>query len=401
MEQDATVGHADQDLEKVSLRQFRGSKYAREVVLAICVLLLMLLFGVTAIISRLYHAKVQALARDWTSKGASAFRSGNVAAALTDYRNALVYSPNDAALQLHLAQALAAAGRLDEAESYFMNLLAESPGNGEVNLELARIAAKKMKTVDAMRYYQSAIYGVWDANPLERRWKVRRELSEYLLTLGHLNDAQPEIIGLVQEVPAGDLDRQKVAGEFLLRAQLWDRALAEFTSILKFRPLDEEALTGAGTAAFQLGRYSEALADFDKLAVEKKPDPRVADLVERARAIVSANPWAEGLSAAEKSRRTLDALRQAAARAEDCARASGQFSQTPPVTPLQNLYATSLKMAPAWREANLARHPERIDAAMALAFQLEDAAAQQCGEPQSGPDRALRIMERSRARNGL
>jgi tetratricopeptide (TPR) repeat protein len=402
MDEGSSAGLAGRELAQAPLYQrLRAIEYSREVVLVISFVLLIVLFAVTAVVSRLYHDKVQSLANDWFSKGEAAFRSGNVTAALTDYRNALVYSPNNSAFQLHLAQALAAAGHLDEAESYFMNLLAESPGNGEINLELARIAVRKKQSVDPMRYYQSAIYGVWDTDPLTMRWNVRRELCEYLLGAGDLSHAQPEIIALAQEVPAGDLERQKLAGAFLLRGELWDRALAEFTSVLKFDPRDEEALAGAGQAAFDLGHYSDALGYFDRLSLEKKTSPHLAGMIEQARAIVFADPWGGGLSPAEGARRVSRALRQAQSRIEECSHQIGQpIAQTHPESGLQNLYATSVRMAREWSELNLTRHPDRIDAAMSLVFQMEDAAAQQCGEPQSGPDRALRIIEHSRERAG-
>jgi hypothetical protein len=63
---------------------------------------------------------------------------------------------------------------------------------------------------------------------------------------------------------------------------------------------------------------------------------------------------------------------------------------------MQKLYSTEQGMAGDWSEANLARHPDRIDAAMSLVFQMEDVAAQQCGEPQQGQDRILRMLGRSR-----
>jgi len=401
MKQDASSRLAEQEVAPASLPQkFGGRKYTREVVLAICSVLLIVLFATTAFVSRVYHQRIQALARDWSSRGTAAIQAGRLDEALAEFRNALVYSPNDKGIQLQLAQALAASGRLDEAESYFTNLLAESPGNGEINLELARIAARKNETVDAMRYYQSAVYGVWDADPLEQRWNVRREICEYLLRRGDLNDAQPEIIRLAQEVPASDLKRQKVTGEFFLSAQMWEKALIQFDSVLKFDPRDEEALARAGTAAFRLGRYADALHDFDKLSPEKKVEPQIGGIVRDTRAVVVADPWMNGISPAERARRTSAAVQQAASRAEDCAHRHGEsVSALPPVSDLQKLYA-KVKMAREWSEANLTRYPDRIDAAMAAAFEIEDASAQQCGEPQSEPDRVLRTIERSRERAG-
>ena len=398
MKEEAGAALADHDLKEASLYQkFRNIEYSRQFVLVICALLLIVLFAVTAVVSGLYHKKVQSLANEWFSRGESAFGASNPAAAITDYRNALVYSPNDATFQLHLAQALAAANHLDEAESYFANLLAESPGNGEINLQLARIAVRKGQRVEAMRYYQSAIYGVWESDPLARRWNVRRELSEYLLNIGDVADAQPEIIGLAQEVPAGDLNRQKIAGASLLRASLWDRASAEFDSVLKFHPQDQDAIAGVATALFQLGRYSDALAYFDRLSASRKTQPQIAEMMERSRAIVFADPWTPDLSAAESARRTSVALRQADSHLEDCAHQHGEaVTQVSGISDLQKIYAANTVRQ--WSELNLTRHPDRIDLAMSLVFKMEDAAVQLCGEPASGPDRALRVIEQGRKR---
>lgn len=389
-----------QQLEEVSLLQkLRSFEYSREAVLVFCFVLIVLLFATTALVSRLYHKKIHTLGDEWFSKGESAFQSGQVVSALNDYRNALVYSPNNPVFQLHLAQALAAAGRLDEAASYLTNLLAESPGNGELNLELARIAVRKNQPVDAMRFYESAIYGSWESAPLVRRWNVRRELVEYLLGHGDVADAQAEAIGLAQEVPAGDLERQKVAGEFLLRAGLWERAREEFQSELKFDSRDPEALAGLGTALFRSERYPEALLYFNRLPRDKRDDPQLEQMIGESRAIVEANPWFGGLSSQERARRTFDALNVAISRLAQCAHEHGEsLTETPAVSDFQKFYATRQNMTRDWSERNLELHPGRIDAAMALVFQIEDATAERCGEPATGPDRALRVIERLRER---
>ena len=132
---------------------------SREMVLLLCVLSLLVLFSFTAFVSRMYHKKVHMLADDWFAAGEERFQAGDTAAALTDYRNALVYSPNNTKFQFHLAEALGGAGRYDQARPYLLALLSESPGSGEVNLQLARIAVANNARADALRYYQGAIYG--------------------------------------------------------------------------------------------------------------------------------------------------------------------------------------------------------------------------------------------------
>jgi hypothetical protein len=60
--------------------------------------------------------------------------------------------------------------------------------------------------------------------------------------------------------------------------------------------------------------------------------------------------------------------------------------------------ATSNQNAADWTARNLRKYPERIEPAMSSVFELEDAAAGQCGEPQ-GADYALWLIGRSRAGN--
>jgi tetratricopeptide (TPR) repeat protein len=382
-------------------KSVKNRPYPREAILGGCLLLLTVMFGITGLASRLYRRKVHSLADEWLAKGEMASNSGQVSAALNDYRNALVYSPNNSLVQLRLAQALIADDRPDDASSYLLNLLADAPGNGEINLELARIAARKGETVDAVRYYEGSIYGVWDADPLVRRWEVRRELCEYLLNHGEVINAQPEIISLAQEALLGDLKQKQIAADLFLRADQWDRALNEDQSILKMDPRDQEALAGAGIAAFQLGRYPEALQYFNKLPNDKRDDPKIADMIEKARQIIAVNPYTEGLSVGERARITWTDLRQAMARTADCERQHKESpSDMPSVSNLQKLGVTSSSTAREWSELNLERYPDRIDSAMALVFSMEDTGAQLCGAPQTASDHALLVVAHSRERAG-
>src|SRR6204780_3387630 len=126
---------------------------SRELVLLLCVLALMGMLALTALFSRLYHKKVHTLADAMFAQGeadeqaaqqmAGEAKTAQLKLALTDYRNALAYNPGNPMFQFHLAKALAAAGRDDEARSYLVNLLSEAPGSGEINLELAPLATHR------------------------------------------------------------------------------------------------------------------------------------------------------------------------------------------------------------------------------------------------------------------
>ena len=82
--------------------------YSREMVLLTTLLLLLLSVMFTAFATRMYHKKYHVLGDEWFARGDQDFHSGDAAAALSDYRNALLYSPGNTNFQFHLAQALAA-----------------------------------------------------------------------------------------------------------------------------------------------------------------------------------------------------------------------------------------------------------------------------------------------------
>jgi predicted Zn-dependent protease len=375
----------------------KSSGYSREAVLATCLVLLAGMFGVTAFVTRTYHKRIHTLADDWYAEGNQALESQKNEEAVTDFRNALVYSPNNPIFQFHLAQALIAAGHTDDAQDYLLNLLSEMPGNGEINLSLARIAAQKNSMTDALRYYHSAIYGGWEKDAVEMRWRARQELCEFLLARNDTNQAEAEVIALADDTPRGDVGQLDAAGNLLLQTQLWSRALDEFRLALAADRHDAGAIAGLGTASFQLGRYTPAVEYFERLPKGERAKPEIARMLDVARQVLSADPFQPELSARERARRTAEALTQAKARTAQCTQTLGQpLPGTPAMTDLQKAYAAAEARKRDWTEIRLTIHPDEIEEAMRAAFQLENAAAQKCGEPQSGPDMILRLLERER-----
>jgi Tfp pilus assembly protein PilF len=153
------------------------SRYLQQRVLLLSLILLALLFVVTAALARAYHAREDALAKDWADKGNSDLTANKPAMACDDYRNSLSYVPDNPNVQLHLAEALLADGRLTEARSYLANLWDRAPGSGEVNLDLAHVSMRMGDPEQAIRYFRSAILGSWEADSSRQRRKARLQLS--------------------------------------------------------------------------------------------------------------------------------------------------------------------------------------------------------------------------------
>jgi tetratricopeptide (TPR) repeat protein len=380
---------------ETSLREESPRIYSRELVFLLCVLSLLTLVAITAFLSRMYHKQVHTLADGWFAQGERDMQAGNITAALTDYRNALVYNPYNTRFQFSLATALAAAGRGNEARAYLLNLLSESPGRGEVNLELARVAAQNNLTADAVRYYQGAIYGEWDADPFATRWQIRRELCGFLLDRGLVKQATPEVIALAENTSRNDVQRLKIVGQLLLRTQQWARAQELYHDLLAADRYDEEALAGAAKAAFELGQYSDALQYFNRLPRERRDAPDLASAYQLSQRVLAVDPFVSGLSAKTKAQRATDALTLAQTRLQNCARQNGEsLLETPPRTDLQLLWAQFQRTQNDWDQRDLERLPERLDASMEFVFGVENAAAKACGEP-LGDDRALWLLGRS------
>jgi tetratricopeptide (TPR) repeat protein len=370
----------------------KAEGYSREVVLLSCFGLMLVFLAVTAFVSRMYHKDVHVLADQWFAKGEAAFQAGNADEAVKDYRNAMVYSPANSSFQLRLAQALVTAGKYDQARSYLLNLLAESPGSGEINLSLARIAAADPKSPEeALRYYYGAIYGVWTSDPLAKRWQVRRELCDHLLSRGMTKQAQPEIMALAEDVPPGDLNRRKQAADLLMRVSLWNLALDSYRGILLARHADPDALAGAATAELEMGQYARAIGYLEALPPPRRKNPQISFTLSVAREAESEDPFLETLSRGERARRAAAALALAEARLETCSENAAPSSKAS----LEKLQSAFDQNQRSWTELSLSGNPALVGQAMNWVFQVEGSTAKSCGAPSDLPNRALLLLAQS------
>jgi tetratricopeptide (TPR) repeat protein len=373
---------------------------SREAVLLVSLLLLLVLFAFTAFFSRMYKKHIHVLADDWFARGEASFQAGDFKGAAADYRNGLAFSPDNPKFQFHLAKALATAGREEEAKAYFLTLLSEAPGSGEINLELARIAVRQGQMADALRYFQGAIYGEWTGDPVGKRWQVRKEFCEYLMDQGAFRQVEGELIALVDNTPLSDEERLKEVGGLLVRAQLWTRALSVFRSALALNKQDADALLGAGTAAFQLGNYAQALEFFNQLPREKKEHSDVSAMMETSRLVIEVDPFRPGLPLQERAEKAAKAVASAQSRLQDCAGKLGGWNALPSKADgLQKLHTTVQSLRKDWSAPNLRAHPDRIDAAMAWVFEVEIKSSNLCGTAQD-ENRALWLLGRGRGNGG-
>jgi tetratricopeptide (TPR) repeat protein len=366
---------------------------SRETILLLCVPVLATLFAITSTAAKLYHSQQRALAQEWYLRGEAGLKSGRAPEAIKDFGRALAYSRDNRLYRLRLAQAMVAANQVEEARPYLLRLWERTPGNGTVNLELARLAVRTGAVSEAIRYFQNAVYGVWEEDPEKQRRQVRLELCEYLLSQGLRNEAQAALIALAADLPK-DASLYTHVGTLFLKAEDYSQALGTFRQALNLDPSQQTALTGAGEASFRMANYRDARRYLERAVRLNPQDAPAAQRLEMTNLILSLDPLERGLSAQTRARRVVFAYQQAAERLRACALKRGEALEGQrPATDLQTAYARVMQIGPKVRETVLRRNPDLLMEAQELVFEVEELAARDCGYP-AGVDLALLLIAR-------
>lgn len=352
--------------------------------LALLSVLVVAVFLFVAGVSRAYQAQQDSLASRWYTRGAADLNAERFDSAVTEFRAALLYSRDNYAYQASLARALIGANRTGEAYAYLVNLWERQPEDGLVNLELARIAVQRSQSDQALRYYHNAIYASWpgDQEEVERR-NARLELIDYLLKINAKAQAESELIAL--EANMGDEPAEQArAGDLFLRTQDYERALAAYHVSLKSDERNEDALAGAGFAAFQLARYPLAQKYLEGAVATNSSDARSSGLLKTTEMVLETDPFQRGIPVAQRHRNVVAAFATAGDRLQACKLPVS----APPATNLADDWA---KLKPQITEASLRRDPDLVEPAMELVFNIERQTSAKCGAPQ-GADLALLLI---------
>jgi tetratricopeptide (TPR) repeat protein len=343
----------------------------------------------------LYHVHQKVLAASIYKQGLADQQLGRFNMAIEDFRAALVYDPDNDQLQLSMGRALRDNGNLDEAEDYLETLWERAPQDSTINLALGRLAVRRGNIQDALRYYHSAIYGVWRSDADANRLQARFELIEFLLQRTAYPEAQAELISLLPTLPPDPVMQLRVARMFA-ESQDNSRALAQYQAVLKEIPANTVALMGAGQAAFQLGRYRTAQKYLQGATNASPPEPAAAPLLQTANLVLSSDPFHRGISDAERNRRIEAAFTRAGARLEECARSRGvDLDGLPSSDSLASLRSQWMAMKPQLNQLGRKVESDLPDAFMDLVFQIEQETQKQCGSPNSA-DLALLLISRDR-----
>lgn len=355
-------------------------------------------FVVTSTVAGAYRGHVEVLSKEWAARGEAALAVGQASEAVEAFENAQHYARGDGKTRMRLAEALVRAKRGEEARSHLMALWAKAPGEGRVNLELARLAAAEGRDEEAVRHYDAAIHGSWEAAADVSRRETRQELIALHLRRGALPQAEAHLIALAPDLPK-DARVQTDLGLSFLHTGSPRRALAAFKAALASDPLFAQAAAGAGEASFRLGDHAAALRYLRAAALQLPDDPAITRTLAITDLVFRMDPYRPRLSAAGRARRVGLAWRTAIARLEACA-ASRQIVLSkdprapalPGAPPVWHAYRQLAPLGSQLSAEALRRDPERIDVVMdgvvAAARMTET-----CG-PKEPADEALLLIGR-------
>jgi tetratricopeptide (TPR) repeat protein len=329
-------------------------------------------------LSRIYHAQRESLGNRWFMRGAADLKQRHFELAVNEFRTALLYSRNSYAYQLDLAEALIGLKRTNEAYAYLVNLWGREPENGLVNLELARIAVQRGETDQALRYYHNAIYAIWPGDQEAEGRNARLELIEYLLAIKAMTPAQGELIALAANLN-DDPAMQARVGDLFLQAYDYEHALAEYRLSLKVDQHNSAAWAGAGTAAFQLGRYDLAQRYLEAAVTANPDDLQSADRLKTTELVLKMDPFRRQISVDQRHRVVVEAFAVAGERLNSCAVVKNSTGTASSATAKLRLADEWAQMKPQITEQGLRRNPDLVETAMSLVFDIERQANAACG----------------------
>lgn len=343
--------------------------------------------------------KKTSLGVEWYRAGIYALERGAGSEAVEDFENALAFN-SSYEYRLKLAEALVAAGRLPEAQARLISLYDARPGDANISLQLARLYAAGGDVSQAQRFYESAIYGVWQSpqDSLQKRLSVRAELANFLVASGRRADAQAQLISLSAEAPQ-TVDAHLQLARMFLGAGAPRNAFAEANAARLMDKTRADAVALQGEAAFAINDFAAA----DKwlsLADSMAPgNLTISSLHRRAQSVVAADPFAKGVQGQRRAQRIVDAYRVADDRLERCNR------ETPFIAPKQggtpqprwaDLQRWAEQLRPAMVPRKVLREDDLQEAAMRFIFSVEQATRETCGVPRTDTDDSLYLLSRQR-----
>jgi tetratricopeptide (TPR) repeat protein len=342
-------------------------------------------FFVTRAVAASNHDMSVRDAAEWYRRGQEQIDARKLDDAVDSFRRATVRDRGEKRYILALARALTLNQDYDAARGALLTLRESAPEDPDINLQLARLAAEREDVTEALRYYRNALYAPWPTEQIDARRQVRFELVRYLLAHNQTSRAQAELLALATDLP-DDAALRLEAAQLFASATDNGHALDQFQRALSLAPENQDALTGAGQAAFRLGNYALAQTYLRRAPANTDDARRTREIVDL---IMSNDPLASRLGSAGRLTRLAADLTYAQERLNSCAveRVGGQ-----PTDEEQTLRREAQAFADQVHRPKSVDQ-DTVEAGMDVITRIERYVTQRCGTPTTF-DQALVLIGR-------
>ena len=344
-----------------------------------------------------FRAHRQVLESRWFARGQQDLATGRAQDAVEAFRSALTLSSGNRAYELALAQALADAGRIDEAYAYYSTLLEAKPGDGLLNLRMARLAVRKNYPAEAIALYQAALNGDWLDEGVLRRREVRLELAQYLILQHMPTRAQAELLTAEGNALENSAVMNQIAA-LLDQAHFLKDALTAYQRAQQHAPSNSpemlQAFLGEGRVAESLGEYKIARHALERYLIHARQvssPPEDTSIVEawfdQLQRMQALDPL-PSLPPRQRAQRLLADGSIARHRLRACIAQQSTAAQSTQDAATLAILNSEWKTFPSLRLSQLADDQQKQDSLASLIDQTEIWANQRCGAP-TGDDALL------------
>lgn len=384
--------HCDEETHVWTIRDWRP--------LLTLAMVIVLGFSFTRLVVSSFNVMLASRAAQYEAEGNRAMAEKRPAQAVTAFESALVYSHDNFQDRLKLTDALVASGATSEALAQLHDFREQHPEDAQVNLKLARLEARRQNVDAALHYYQNAIEGVWPASsdPLQQKLDARMEAAEYLVSLGHTDEAEGVLVLVAAALPAASPEQLGLGALFLRNGDA-GRALNIYQMVLSQRKNDPAALLGAARASLVAGNYAAARRYLEGIRAQSA---EVAELQRELARVEAVDPFAGGVTGKVRTERTMAAFHIALKRLAACGApfaqtmtGAGKSAAAGDTAQWSGFAKWAEQLAPLMSERKLRGRDDAIESAMRFAFQSEISAQKNCGQP-TPDDEALLLLARKR-----
>ncbi len=291
----------DTALEPAPVRVANASIFLATLVAIVVLIGVLLSFDL--FLARIDRQESSAHAASEYAAGGALLHSGHASDAVDHFSAAVAIDRSNVNYALALAEGMLQQGRTTEAEATLRTLLDRAGNDGAVNLTMAHAMIREGRMGEAKAYFHRAVFGRWGADSVSDRNQARFELIDFLAQHGTQRELLAELLPF-EDAPADSVALRRRLGNLFISAGSPARAADMFREVLRRVPNDADAYAGMGEAAFALGNFRTARADFAEAARARPGDTHIEARMALADTVLALDPTARGVASNDRLTRS-------------------------------------------------------------------------------------------------